>query len=665
MKKASIQKTVEATACEYLIGSGIHDITGPVKGVGMMGYAMPEQLAKGLHTRLWARAFIVVHPDSNKRVVFVNTDLWAITHLVKVTVVERLQAIYGDLYHEENTLLGATHTHSGPGGYSSYLLYNFTIFGFSYKNFEIIVNGITQAIIKAHGNLDWGKIYINRGELLNTSINRSKEAYQENAEHVDYPHDTNKEMTILKFVKATGDEIGMIDWFAVHSTSMNKYLRYISSDNKGHAEYLFERDKGTDYQAAETFVAAFANSEQGDVSPNVDGLQSKEDDSFKRTQNSGIRQYQKAKELYASATELITGEIDFCHQWVKMPGYRVRHEFTKESEQVLGYGAKGISFAAGSGIDGPSNVPGMEEGTRREARWNTLSILLSRNSVAAKMLQLSVLGISKLAQDPMHYPKPVLLPTGKISATPWTPQTLPFQLLKIGQLTLIAVPGEMTTTCGRRLKAEVLNVLQSQGVSHAVITGLANMYSGYITTTEEYQLQRYEGASTHFGPYTSAAYQQIYSGLAQAMASHKVVESEERPEAVKPWFQLPDVFMDIGSLANSLGAVVQQPNASYVTGETVASVFKSVHPKHHLMTQSTYLKVEVKTERGWKMIATDNDWDTTIQWLKDVSGTLVKIEWHIPSNTAKGEYRIVHQGFIKTLTKEKLYQGMTQPFQVK
>ena len=42
-----------------------------------------------------------------------------------------------------------------------------------------------------------------------------------------------------------------------------------------------------------------------------------------------------------------------------------------------------------------------------------------------------------------------------------------------------------------------------------VIAGLTNTYSSYVTTYEEYAMQRYEGASTIFGPHTLDAYIQV------------------------------------------------------------------------------------------------------------------------------------------------------------
>jgi hypothetical protein len=40
--------------------------------------------------------------------------------------------------------------------------------------------------------------------------------------------------------------------------------------------------------------------------------------------------------------------------------------------------------------------------------------------------------------------------------------------------------------------------------AYVVVAGPANIYSHYITTREEYGIQRYEGASTIFGPCESA-----------------------------------------------------------------------------------------------------------------------------------------------------------------
>lgn len=48
-----------------------------------------------------------------------------------------------------------------------------------------------------------------------------------------------------------------------------------------------------------------------------------------------------------------------------------------------------------------------------------------------------------------------------------------------------------------------------------VTSALANEYLHYVTTREEYSTQNFEGGSTLFGPWTLAAYTQIYSELGE------------------------------------------------------------------------------------------------------------------------------------------------------
>ena len=50
---------------EYIIGAGKGDTTGPVAGVNMMGYAMPSQIASGLHGRLYARNWLILYQTSS------------------------------------------------------------------------------------------------------------------------------------------------------------------------------------------------------------------------------------------------------------------------------------------------------------------------------------------------------------------------------------------------------------------------------------------------------------------------------------------------------------------------------------------------------------------------------------------------------------------------
>lgn len=50
-----------------------------------MGYAKVGQDTRGIHTRLYARAFIVVDEEGN-RIVYVNVELCAPTQLIRIKV---------------------------------------------------------------------------------------------------------------------------------------------------------------------------------------------------------------------------------------------------------------------------------------------------------------------------------------------------------------------------------------------------------------------------------------------------------------------------------------------------------------------------------------------------------------------------------------------------
>lgn len=51
------------------------------------------------------------------------------------------------MYIEDNVCISGTHTHSGPGGYWQYVLFQLsTSQGFVEQNFNVIVDGIVESI---------------------------------------------------------------------------------------------------------------------------------------------------------------------------------------------------------------------------------------------------------------------------------------------------------------------------------------------------------------------------------------------------------------------------------------------------------------------------------------------------------------------------------------
>ena len=664
-----------AQAGEFNVGTGVYDITGPVAETGMFGYAA-MQTADGLHMRLRARAFIIQDPVSGRRVVYVNTDLGAMFQSIKLEVVKRLQAKYGSLYGHDNVMLTGTHTHSGNAGLSHYGLYQLasadnSLFGYSSQAFNAAVGGIVAAIDRAHRNLAPGSVELASGELAGATKNRSSVAYLANADAGQYAADVDRTMLQLKFRKDDGREVGLLNWFAIHPTALSLKQTKISSDSKGYAELFFERSKNADYGAAETFVAAFSNTNEGDVvSSNgnafsAPGFQGSPDE-YTNVQVDGSRQLQMAQALYAQPGQRLAGRIDYRHQWTAMNGAVVRPEFSKTSAVTLCTAARGYSFAAG-GENGPSNIPGISEGmTHANTNLAQAGQAFLDGSALAGVI-LFTFGVVNLAvDDPCQWPKPDLLPTG---AFDWVPEGLPHQVFVVGPLAIVGLPYEATTMSGRRIRAQAMRQLAGLGVTTVVIAGLANTYSGYLATPEEYGTQQYEGASTEFGPYAEPMAEQVVSDLAGALAQGRgVADTGTPPDKSGQFFaERPGVVFDDKPLFQRFGQVLVQPAGSYARGSTVVATFRGAHPKNNLRTQDTFLKVERLVGGAWQVVANDWDFETTYAWRREgIAYSQVDVQWRIPSDAVPGTYRIRQFGDWKSGWTGAIsaYTGVTNSFQV-
>jgi neutral ceramidase len=77
-----------------------------------------------------------------------------------------------------------------------------------------MVQGIMQSIIHAHDNLQDGSLALSQGELLNSNINRSPQAYLLNpySERSQYKYDVDKIMTVLSFRNHRNDDLGFVSW---------------------------------------------------------------------------------------------------------------------------------------------------------------------------------------------------------------------------------------------------------------------------------------------------------------------------------------------------------------------------------------------------------------------------------------------------------------------
>ncbi|MCV6972992.1 neutral ceramidase [Mycobacterium bourgelatii] len=633
----------------FRVGRGIADITGESANCGMLGYGKSDQRTAGIHLRLRARAFIF--DDGQARVLLVVTELPLPMQNVTDAVLSRLSHSFGETYTAHNTLITTTHTHSAPGGYCGNLLYNLTTSGFRPATFGAIVDGIVEAATYAHHDLAPAEVTLSQGELRNASINRSPTAFDRNPpdDKSFFPDRIDPQTTLVRIDR--GDRtVGAIHFFATHGTSMNNRNHLISSDNKGYAAYHWERDvEGADYLSGQPdFIAAFAQTNPGDISPHVErnsheGVADPTDNGFENTRVVGLSQFEDAVELLDDGKPIGDG-VDSRLTYVDLSNVEVRGEFTPDG-QPHRTGRPMISAAMMAGTDDGAGFAGFRQG--RNPFWDKVSGAVYQRAAALGSTQ---------------SPKGIVVPAGLINRmTPFISEIVPVQLLRIGRLYLIGIPGEPTIMSGLRLRRTVASIVGAE-LADVLCVGYSNAYIHYVTTPEEYLEQRYEGGSTLFGRWELPALMQTVAGLAEAMRDGRPATTGQGPIRKKPlsWVRTPPP--DTGSF----GTVITEPSASYRPGDVVEVVFDSAHPGNDLRRNDTYLEVQRRAGEEWVQVANDGDWSTRFEWARlGRAGSRVTIRWDTPDDTTPGTYRIVHHGTARGPNGSLLpFTGKTREFTV-
>ena len=257
-------------------------------------------------------------------------------------------------------------------------------------------------------------------------------------------------------------EIGLLNWFAVHGTALNNSVTLISGDNKGAASQLFEKyidrqrsgGRYADRSSKDSFVAGFAQSNSGDVSPNTGGAFCSDTgkpceiststcggrnelchgrgpgwpDSFLSNYIIAEKQFLKAKELYEQESFELQGDIDARSLFLNISSLSLGGNAHRDMCRP----AMGYSFAAGTtdGDDlfiadglqlrvfvGPGAFDFVQGSVKHSRFWDFLSSILKRASRHQQMC---------------HLPKPILLDTGEMTnPIPWLSQKTEPHLLTV------------------------------------------------------------------------------------------------------------------------------------------------------------------------------------------------------------------------------------------
>ncbi|KAI2624086.1 Neutral/alkaline nonlysosomal ceramidase [Xylaria nigripes] len=734
-----------AAGDEYLIGVGKADITGPCVEINFMGYANPNQIGTGLRQRLHSRAFIVADPSRPvDRFVYLVLDTQSGDTAVRYGILSGLRSLGPEYanYRYHNLAVTGTHSHSGPAAWLNYLLPQITSKGFDHQSYQAIVDGALLSIKRAHESLAPGHLSVGSTKVFGANINRSLFAYLANPEeeraryHVDDEDDgsVEKDLTLLKFQRSSdGKNIGVLTWFPTHGTSMLGNNTLVSGDNKGVAAYLFEKSMVDDPSAAPGFVAGFSQANVGDTSPNVlgawcedgsgqmcsfenstcsDGRSQKchargpffrfKDEGASSCFEIGRRQFEPAKKLYDQMNKEpspIRGQwVKSFHTFHDMSNHRF--ELPNGTEVTTCPAALGYSFAAGT-----SDGPGAFDFTQHNGNPSTTSPVWKVVS--------GILKAPSKEQIACHDSKPILLDVGEIS-TPyaWTPNVVDVQAFRVGQLVIIVSPGEATTMAGRRWKNAVSEEVKRQFVDEikaysespvVVLGGPANSYTHYIATEEEYAIQRYEGASTLYGPHTLAAYINVTLTWISALSSSSDVKPPRGPEppnnSNRSLSFIPGVILDSPPFFKKFGDVLQDVGIGYYKNEPITVRFVGANPRNNLRLEKSYAVVEKlmgipytdetttsSDERNettperrddgnsevapwWQVVRDDSDWHLVFRWrrINELLGTSeVSVTWETVDPWAEtGTYRIRYFGDAKGLGgKITPFEGVSSNFRL-
>lgn len=605
---------VDAHALEA--GAGRADVQPPT-GFYTMGYVRSDAVARGQHTRLYARAIVL--EQGGRKLALVATDLGFTPGGMTVEVAKRLAARGFD---ERNIVISASHTHSGPAGWSPFGSDNFvpptlgtpTTFSLATDRqlYGFLIDRVALAVARADDNLGPARIGWGSGTLLGVTQNRSLEALladfgkdlaygQGNVNMVPggYPRSIDPRVDVLRVDRVTrhGRTVPMGGWldFADHGTVDPYTFGVYSADHQGPAARDFEaavRRIGH-VPARDDVVGAYGNSDAGDMSAGLGRRgPAKADEVGRAEANAMIAAWRRAGRG-------MTGSPAFEWRWTRMC--------------FCGQAVKGGEPAATSPSVGFPFLTGSEE--NRGPLYDQTHVNHEGDRLP---LDVGPQGRKIQAIGP---------PAAQF------PSSLPILSIHLGNRLLATVPGEMTEEMGRRLRATLAAAAAPLGIKRVVIVGYADEYVHYFTTPEEYDQQHYEGGSTLFGKYSSYALRDALADLTTSLAGDKPAPDPHPFDATNG--VAPDET-PYGSGAAS-GSVLTQPKPAQRLARASFAWQGGMRGLDRPLDKP-FVRIQRRAGRHWREIA--NDLGLLLIWRVDDQGRYTA-QWQVPIGARPGRYRFV------------------------
>lgn len=463
---------------DLLAGVAEVDLTPP-PGMPKAGHSKNARDGNGFRSRIRSR---VIHlRRGTQSLALVQNDLLGgsslVHHLVARAVAEDTDVRLPGLF------MGATHTHAGPGQYHGSEFFNRNASnrgGFDPAYTQLVVDQIAHAVRRAVASRRPARAAFGATEVWGLTRNRSHEAYVRNETVIDKRTDAHRKFASvnpwLHLLRVDGaaagggfEPLGAMVIFSVHGTGISQRDRSYNADIwaylVGELGHRIEGATGT------RPVVGAVEGTHGDVAPAVrPGILV-----FPETERVG-------RQIGVAAAEL--------HQ---------RLEGKLRSDLELAAGFREVDLDRSSRVDGVTlPEPATGAACLAGAHENVTPVL------------------HRIPPFAPNHPKPGARgPHGAkwVVGSRWLQsrllpiesylRVLPFHVLRIGPTMIVGLPWEVTVESGRRVEAAVRATIGSAaatGVDQIAVSSLADEQINYLTTPEEYGLQRYEGGNTTYGP---------------------------------------------------------------------------------------------------------------------------------------------------------------------
>ena len=467
-----------------LAGAAEVDITPP-PGMPKAGYSANAHDGSGFRTRLRAR---VLHLRSGRTsLALVQCDLLGgssvLQHLVADAVAVDTDVPLAGLF------IGATHTHAGPGQFLGTDFYNrfaSNRSGFDPAFTDFLVRRISAGVREAVASRRPARLAVGSTDVWGLTRNRSQAPHVRNSSVTDKRTEPQRKYVSinpqLHLIRVDAqspsgeahEPLAATVVFSVHGTGVSMRAYEYNADLW--AYLVGELRHRIELSTGHRPVVGAIEGTHADVAPAIRPGRAGHVEAARVGRSIGAC----AAELYAELGDQLTGSGTAVPLAVGLREIDLDRESSAGGVTLPRRPAVGASLVAGAHENLTPvihRVPPFKPGSPK--RWGTDNAQGAKWTLGSRWLQ------------------PLILPLRTF------PRILPVQVLRIGDTMLCGLPFEITVESGRRIEAAVRDATD-RTVHRVIISSVANEYSGYVATAEEYALQHYEGGHTLYGPDTLA-----------------------------------------------------------------------------------------------------------------------------------------------------------------